>query len=54
MNLSFGIKNWSYDKNEMRIIKWIPGHSKAFDGGWVEYDSRLDSLPSHRISEKLT
>ena len=44
MNLSFGIKNWSYDKNEMRIIKWIPGHSKAFDGGWVEYDSRLDSL----------
>jgi len=44
MAFSSGKKTWSYNTKEMRIIKWIPGHQKAFDGGWVEYNESENSL----------
>lgn len=44
MTLSSGKENWSYNKEEMRIIKWIPGHPNAFEGGWVEYSESEKNL----------
>lgn len=41
---SSGIQNWTYDSKEMRIIKWIPDHPKAFGGGWVEYNNVVDTF----------
>lgn len=44
MNSHYKISNWQYKTNEMRIIKWIPGHPKAFEGGWVEYNEAENDL----------
>lgn len=44
MKNSLNIASWAYDTNDLRIIKWIPGHKAAFDGGWVQYGNVADSL----------
>jgi len=44
MAVSIGKENWIYNTDEIRIIKWIPGHQNAFDGGWVEYSESENSL----------
>lgn len=36
--------NWTYNTKELRIIKWVPRHSKAFNLNWVEYSTEEDSL----------
>ncbi|NLE02003.1 MAG: hypothetical protein GX640_19235, partial [Fibrobacter sp.] len=53
MALSSGKENWSYSTEVMRIIKWIPGHQKAFDGGWVEYSEPENSLFQIKPGELL-
>lgn len=44
MNYSTGLKNWVYNTKEMRVIKWIDGHPKAYSGGWVEYGTVADTF----------
>ena len=44
MNFQYKSSDWKYSTQEMRIIKWIPGHQKAFDGGWVEYSEAENNL----------
>jgi hypothetical protein len=53
MAFSSGKENWSYNTEEMRIIKWIPGHQKAFNGGWVEYSESENSLFQIKPGELL-
>lgn len=43
INSSAGKTNWSYDKKQMRIIKWDPLSTNKFNASWVEYDSTLSS-----------
>lgn len=53
MALSSGNESWSYSTEVMRIIKWIPGHQKAFNGGWVEYSESENSLFQIKPGELL-
>lgn len=40
---SFG-GNGNYDKELMRIIRWLPDANDTFGGGWVEYGNAADSV----------
>jgi len=53
MTLSSRKENWSYSTEEIRIIKWLPGHQKAFGGGWVEYSESENSFFQIKPGELL-
>lgn len=44
MAFSSGKEDWSYNTEEMRIVKWISGHPNASTSDWVEYSPAVDSL----------